>query len=74
MMTYEERQVIREVSLMLQQIRVTACKINAPHFNLGAITALAGNAALKLDSLLVDPDDLPSEAYDANDSQEMGRL
>ncbi len=75
MMTYEERQVIREVSAMLQCIKMQRpMGANEYPFEFGKAQRAASFAMLKLDSLLSDPEDLPSEAYDANDAQEMGRL
>ncbi len=76
MMTYEERQVIREVLEDLKAIRFSAIGSHSSEFGvrLGRNIGTAKHAAIKLEALLSDPDDLPSESYDANDAQEMGRL
>ena len=75
MMTYEERCTIQEVMYMLRAIRMEKAKTAADYpFSFGYAQATTKLALDKLEALLGDPEDLPSAAYDANDSQEMGRL
>ncbi len=75
MMTYEERQVIREAVKELQRIaQIDKHPTMGYAYALGQANMSARLLAGSLEGLLSDPEDLPSEAYDANDAQEMGRL